>query len=485
MRIQSLSGISPVFLLFFVSFLSLGHCTRPPIVEIYGLNGIGSINGFDLFLESLGRDVEIQRKGFLEASFFEDQDVVLYLDRYGDQESFSRLIPFLNRLNLNWENEESDAGEDPPEEVASLLILLKDTTASLEAWRKIALDMPAGSKARRFAEELVAYQIYRIHYERPSYVSVLGLAQEAASQEGRLPNGLPLRMEGPFPVLEENWRPMKEWYSGLNLAEKDAPWVYLPHWRSRIQDKEKASALFGDLPDTLPVRRSLSPAEYIGYGPHPRPPNEEIDPVTARELENHDRYRQGNRTIIAVQGKPVLVRIQYGRIPVYILAGSEPFLNWHMATEENRAFLSFLLHAVSEGSDPVDGEQIRVTSIERGLVPAEQMASQERSLIFLFLEEPWGIILSLFILVLIVFIWSRYPHERTPLEPEESGTRRFREHFEAMASRMIRSRNRLAGLGPLVRYKKKRNPETVFPELNENQKLKEEVALKRVRDLWE
>lgn len=462
-----------VLLLF---LMGSGHCAEPLIIEMYGMDGIESINAFDLFQESLGQDTEVQRKGFLEASFFEDQDVVLFLDRYGDGRAYATLIPYLNRLNRTWESEEESGT------TASLLILLRDSDASVEAWRKIALDMPEDSKARRVSEEVLAYRIFQMHFQRLPYDSFLGLKQSRAPEEEKIPRDLPVEMQGPFPVLsEKNWRPMSEWYVPSRFAEKDGPWDYNPHWRSRMPDLEEAESRLGPLPATLPVRRFLEPSDYIGFGPPPDATGE-VDPVTSEELDDYARFRTAPRTIISVAGRPLLVRIQYGRIPIYFMAGSEPFLNWHMARSENRTFLSFLLHAVAERNS---SEPLKVTYIQRGLAPAEQVASQERSLVFLFFEEPWGIILGLFVLILFVFIWARFPHDRTPLQAQESGSRRFGEHFEALGSRMVRSRQRTKGLAPLIRYKKKESIDKVFPELEQNIKLKEETILSRVRKLWE
>ena len=51
-----------VLLLF---LMGSGHCAEPLIIEMYGMDGIESINAFDLFQESLGQDTEVQRKGVL------------------------------------------------------------------------------------------------------------------------------------------------------------------------------------------------------------------------------------------------------------------------------------------------------------------------------------------------------------------------------------------------------------------------------------
>ena len=72
--------------------LFLIGCQDPLVVEYYGLDNVESVNGFDLFEEAVGQNVDLQRKGFLESSFFEQQDVILYLDRYGRDDAFQKGI---------------------------------------------------------------------------------------------------------------------------------------------------------------------------------------------------------------------------------------------------------------------------------------------------------------------------------------------------------------------------------------------------------
>lgn len=456
--------------------LFLIGCQDPLVVEYYGLDNVESVNGFDLFEEAVGQNVDLQRKGFLESSFFEQQDVILYLDRYGRDDAFQRLVPLLNELNNRWDDEEVKSR-------ASLLIILKDTDANAEVWRKIALDMPEETPAREIAEKITAYEIARTYRQREVYPPILGMEQTRPRSEDRFPSELPVKFQGDIPILsEDNWPPMNQWYSKIEMPEQDRSWNYYPHWRSAVPDLETAKGRFGNLPMQLPVRRSMQPSKQPGFGPA-NIPESELDEETITELSDYRLYRTGHRTIISVAGRPLLVRIQYGQIPVYILAGSEPFLNWHMARTENVSFLAFMLHAVSE--NPVREGKLKVTYVERGLVNAGRRATEERSLIFLLAEEPWGLILLQFILVLIVFIWARFPHERTPLQPQESGTRNFKEHFEALGSRMVRSRNRIQGLAPLSRWKKKQSIDTVFPELKQNIKVDEETILNRMRKLWE
>ncbi|HBS06842.1 MAG TPA: hypothetical protein DEA96_17865 [Leptospiraceae bacterium] len=468
----SLRRLAPGLLL-----LAAVHCAEPVVIEVYGLDGVESINGFDLFEKAVERKVDLQRKGFLEEGFFEQRDVILYLDRFGRPSAFEQLVPVLNALNNRWDQEESQ------EQRASLLILLKDTDASIEAWRRIALDMPEGTEARKVAEQITAIEMLRSYKDKDPMPPILGMAQTKSEKEGKVSPELPFQLEGGLPIMKDsNWPPMKEWYGSIDLPEQNRAWSYYPHWRSRVPNRDEGAERFGELPETLPVRRTMQPSEYSGYGPLGTP-EDELNEEVARELEDYHFFQQGHRTIISVAGRPLLVRVQYGQVPVYIMAGSEPFLNWQMAQSKNVSFLTFLLHAVSEkapGSEP-----LKVTYVERGLVNAGQRATEERSLLFLFAEEPWGLILMQFILVLIVFIWSRFPHERTPLQPAESGTRNFKEHFEALGSKMVRSRKRIQGLAPLGRWKKKQSLDALFPEINQNTKLDEATILKRIRKLWE
>ena len=453
--------------------LALPYCGDPPVVEAYGMDGVESVNGFDLFEQAVSQDVDLQTKGFLEFGFFDERDVILYLDRSGRSSAFARLVPTLNELN----NQREEFGEP----TASLLILLRDSDASAEVWRKIAKDMPSDSKVEAFAEKITALELFSSYMQRLIYEPILGMRQARAPEEGNVPRALPVIAPGGFPMIDEaNWKPLREWYPGLDLPEKWAAWNYFPHWRSRVSDRNAGESRFGALPDRLAIRRILKATDGSENQTQAeqQSENEESD-----DYSDYQRFRQGHRTIISVAGRPLLVRIQYGAVPVYIMSGSENFLNWHMARPEHVSFLTFLLHAVSE--KPADGKPLKVTYVQRGLVPAGQVANREKSLVFLLAEEPWGLILLQFILVLVVFIWSRFPHERTPLEPQESGSRNFKEHFEALASRMVRSRKRIYGLASLSRWKKKKSIEAVFPELEQNVRINEDTILKRVRNLWE
>ena len=102
--------------------LALPYCGDPPVVEAYGMDGVESVNGFDLFEQAVSQDVDLQTKGFLEFGFFDERDVILYLDRSGRSSAFARLVPTLNELN----NQREESGEP----TASLLILLRDSDAS-------------------------------------------------------------------------------------------------------------------------------------------------------------------------------------------------------------------------------------------------------------------------------------------------------------------------------------------------------------------
>ena len=93
----SLRRLAPGLLL-----LAAVHCAEPVVIEVYGLDGVESINGFDLFEKAVERKVDLQRKGFLEEGFFEQRDVILYLDRFGRPSAFEQLVPVLNALNNRW-----------------------------------------------------------------------------------------------------------------------------------------------------------------------------------------------------------------------------------------------------------------------------------------------------------------------------------------------------------------------------------------------
>ena len=448
------------------------QCFKPIAVEAYGIDGIKSINGFDLFEAALEDVGQVSHKGYMEEEFFVDQQVILYLDRRGSSDALQPLSAYLDEISSIWEEEEYEGRP------ASILILLRDTDASVALWHQVALDMPDNSEERTAAEKQLAYRIFSDWLPGGAYLPFLGVQQSMAPEEGNLDPRFPIQRGPGFGIqVADPWPGLDQWYPPRNHPVKESIWYYNPHWRSEISSTQAAQNRFGKLPPGLQVRRYIeeftpASASRLGF------------PLSPEALESFAKDATAIRRItpiIEVAGRPLLLRIEYGEIPVYIMASSEMFVNYSMARPDSLAFLHFLLHAVNEKPDKGD---LRITYIERGLVPAEQQVQKERSLAFLLAEKPWGLILFEFMLVLFVFLWSRFPHDRTPLQPEESGSRHFREHFEALGARLLRSRDRTQAFLSLIRLRRK-NPDQVFPEWKQNARIKEDVVLNRIRKLWE
>lgn len=164
------------------------------------------------------------------------------------------------------------------------------------------------------------------------------------------------------------------------------------------------------------------------------------------------RYRDGRlvpaRTVLSA-GSVVGVRsLRTPAARIVAVYNGEPLLNYSLVRAPARQFARALLDGVFEDL-AVDQPQIYI--IRDSLLPAAK-AAREDNLLRVFRVFPLNFILLHLAVLFALFVFSRWPHERTPLEVARVGTRTFLEHIDALGARLARSRQRTQAVRGIRRY---------------------------------
>ena len=159
------------------------------------------------------------------------------------------------------------------------------------------------------------------------------------------------------------------------------------------------------------------------------------------------------RRLLATENRDPLIReFLFENARMILVYNAEPFLNYSLVDSANRRLTRDLIRY---GLNHTGSGSGKVAIITNRPVPVDRAAREEQNVFAMLLVYPLNVVLLHFIVLLVLFLISRWPHDRPPLKQSPPGSREFLEHIQALGIKLFRSRDHHEGLEPLIDYRKK------------------------------
>ncbi len=491
--------------------MSAVACTDPLVDERYGQLDEESINGLDAFMELLQEEVVNQRGGeILRASSLtrrvrSEADLMIYFERdflpeYEEEEYYRKLEAYL--FGYDPEDLESveavlpDAGIDgSPGDSTDPEFELDQESEPVE----IRLE----SRETRSGESLAnAENARRILAAPPRFA----LQEDAVGDEGgEAPAGSEESFEDIFEQsledsLEDSFDTAPASGDGAEsdetidryktilyfLKDTDASvafWRQLtdqmrehPKQRAYCEEQLKTALLARSL-DTVSYSAPLSTRRMIHEGgrlvenlrwnraafPETEFPEGGLRypvrtvPGDAFSLFGlaHGEELKTRSLLATVDGGHDLIReleLPFARL--IVVYNTESFLNHSQVHPGNRRLARALLrYGLADAI--AAGNEAPVAAVVRKIAKTETAAREEFDMLRFLKVFPLNVIVIHSFVLLLLFLYSRWPHTGPPLENQGSGNREFLEHIRALGARLSRTTPRMKALEPLLRYKQK------------------------------
>ena len=306
------------------------------------------------------------------------------------------------------ETSEDEASEDAPDRYKTILYFLRDTDASIAFWQQLAEQMRDHQAQKDYCEQMAAQEMLRRSLISPGHRAPLSERRTA--------------------------------YSTGELVD-----------RLRWDRSVFKAAEFPARGMRFPVRTVPGPAHSY-YGLH------EEQPFDVRSL------------LATEDGDDLIRELDLPFARLIVIYNSESFLNHSLVNSKNRLLARTLLnHALA--MHLYDTSVKPVAAIVHNRLLKTETAVENEFNIFKFLTVfPLNVIVWQFLALLALFLLSRWPHARPPLEVQAAGNREFLEHIRALGVRLSRTTPRMKALEPLLRYKQKttgRDYSAVIEKLDE------------------
>ena len=426
-----------------LALVFLSACGERLVDESYVSLERKSINGIDAFValldsEIAAREGEVFHTGFLNQRVRAEADLVVHFERetIDDPEYYRHLEGYLygydqadmvdyefdpfrdgesgvpptgdeaveEAIDVDWSpavpafkqleetpDSETDTNAPAPDRYKTILYFMRDTDSSVPFWTQLTESMSKHPGQHAYCARQLASRYLVRSLDAPAHVAPFS-TRSTAHPEGALVDGLRWN-RAVFPAKEFPT-------SGTRFPVRTVP--------------GSPFSLFG------------LDAEYNG--------------ITSRSL-----LATGN-------GVDVIRELELPRARLILIYNAESFLNYSMVYSDNRKLARRLLqHALNRS-----GQTGPVAALVRNrLVYTDVAAEADLDLWRALKVFPLNLVIFHFLALLVLFLLSRWPHARPPLENTAAGTREFLEHIRALGVRLSRTTPRLQALEPLLKYKQK------------------------------
>ncbi len=430
----------------FLLFSFLLGCQGAIVDEEYATFNRKSINGVDALyglLEGDGR--RVIRAPFLTRKIMETADVIVYFSPgIENPEELARFESWMHAVPYR-----PPAGED----------ILKPAEAGRRLRPALQEPVPGPEAPTVEAEEEETTEEEAAEPEEESESEEPAAAEETVPEED-----LPPTRESPVTVLyfERDtdasvpfWDALRQQMEG-NEKEVEFAREYL---ELRLEDRQENPAHESTL---LGTRKMLDaagkPLDQIWV--HPLLSSTAIPDFPVRFVPDlpASRYEDVElpfRTLIETRQGYDLMReflLQQGR--VIVSYNSEWALNYSLVRKPYRDLAGALVrYALSHHGST---EPVKIYWITRSLAPIEAGGEEaDGGLLRPFFEFPLNVILIQILFLLVLYLLSRWPHEKRPAEENGRGKREFLEHIRFLGEKLRRSRNPFDALEPLGAYVKR------------------------------
>lgn len=175
-----------------------------------------------------------------------------------------------------------------------------------------------------------------------------------------------------------------------------------------------------------------------------------LRPLPAETLLK-DQHFNVETLLTTYEGDDLIREFQFESHRLILIYNSEPFLNYGMVRSANRLLLKELLnYSLKNAPQKATINWVTQPFPNKGKLPRDVENPYK-----VLTAYPVNIVLVQLLLVLILFLLSRWPHERRPLPERIPGTREFLEHIKALGIHLKRARKNDAVIHALLRYKRK------------------------------
>lgn len=161
------------------------------------------------------------------------------------------------------------------------------------------------------------------------------------------------------------------------------------------------------------------------------------------------------RTLLATaDGEDLIRELELPFARLILVYNSESFLNHSQVHSRNRLLARTLIrHGLLDYTQ--NSDEPPVAALVRTLIKTETAAKEDFDMLRLLKVFPLNVIVIHFLVLLALFLLSRWPHSGPPLENQKAGNREFLEHIRALGVRLSRTTPRMKALEALLRYKQK------------------------------
>ncbi len=185
-----------------------------------------------------------------------------------------------------------------------------------------------------------------------------------------------------------------------------------------------------------------------------------------RQVGLAPRSQEGKRlsaeeVLTTTRGDSLVRAMQTPAARLVVVYNAEPLLNYSLVRRPEREFarrlLAWTLPDVSDRSP-------RIFVVTGSLLPASD-AAREDSPFKILTTYPISVILLHLLALLVLFLFSRWPHESTPLDVPRRGSRAFLEHIAALGDRLLRARERVSAVRAVEHYLRRHNRRSALREV--------------------
>ncbi len=420
-------GVGLGLLMLFLHACGGGACREPLVDDSYGTVDTESINGLDAFYELLAvkngdEKHELERSSYLTHRIRREADVVVFFESnhiYGE-DYYRRLEGWLYGLSTA-EIEELEQVVPDEEDFESI-------EGVWNAQRRLALQGEEDREPDEANEGNEGDKYKTILYFLKDTDASIAFWEYVAGQVRESPDHV---------AYCESMIGRERFARNFNK-----PPVYAPF--ATRSEKYPGGAPQANLLRDRSVFRSAIPRYPV-----------RTVPGAARSLFGLDGWDGvPARTLLATSdGDDIIRQVELPNARLIVVFNSEPFLNFSLVRPEYRRMARDLIrHALNQVPA---GQEPNIAIVRRQLLPSADAAENEFDFLRFLFVFPINLIVLHFLLILVLFLLSRWPHWRPPLETAPAGNREFLEHIRALGVRLSRTRPRLKALGPLLQYKQK------------------------------
>lgn len=459
--------------------LGTGACQGPLVHEEYASFGTESVNGVDAMLGILeGEGRKVVLSPYLTRKIMETADIVVYFSRGEEHvEDLARIESWLHEVPYRPPPaifQADEATRRPPRPALPGTREIQAPPENAPGTPETENSPPAsGPEAQTEPEPLAPEEIEKILEEGETAEQPVAPDNENESVSEDESAGEQATEEGVDLAPPARETPVTLLYFG---RDTDASVPFWDRLRRQMAGHEREEQFAADvLALRLEEREGFPEHEEILFGRrklldragrpipdglvHPQLGARTLPDFPVRFVPRLPESYYANvelpfRTLVETRQGYDLIRefvVRQGRV-IYSY-NAEWALNYSLVRKPYRELAEDLVDYAARNHS--SAAPIKIYWITRSLQPLPEIQQEESSILRPFTVFPLNVVLLQMLLLLILFLLSRWPHERRPSRESTRGKREFLEHIRFLGMKLRRSKNPFDALEPLGAYVKR------------------------------